>query len=298
MNKKTKGIIFILIAALFFALMNMFVKATGDLPFFQKSFFRNLVSLIVSFSIFSKSSVEYKMNKDDFIILLKRATMGTIGIMCNFYAVDHLILADANMLNKLSPFFAIIFSYFLLKEKPSKIQIISLVIAFSGALLIIKPGFGLNSFAAIIGLIGGLSAGLAYTYVRILGIHNMPNALIVLGFSIISTLASLPMTILNWTPMSISQFIMLLMAGLMATIAQFSLSIAYRNSPAKELSVYDYSQIVYSAIIGFIVFNQVPDKYSIVGYILVIGVAVLMFLLENDYIKLRRNNYEKDSRIL
>ncbi len=287
MNRKTKGIVFILLAALFFALMNMFVKATGDLPFFQKSFFRNVVSLIVSFIIFSRSNVNYKMNKDDFIILLKRATIGTIGILCNFYAVDHLILADANMLNKLSPFFAIIFSYLLLKEKPSKIQVVSLVIAFFGALLIIKPGFGFNSFAALIGLIGGMSAGLAYTYVRILGIHNMPNALIVLGFSIISTLVSLPMTILKWTPMSLKQLIFLLLAGLMATIAQFSLSIAYRNAPAKELSVFDYSQIVYSAIIGFIVFNQIPDLLSLVGYFLVIGVAVLMFLIENDYIKLR-----------
>ena len=87
--------------------------------------------------------------------------------------------------------------------------------------------------------------------------------------------------------MSLKQLIMLLLAGLMATIAQFALSNAYKYAPAKELSVFDYSQIVYSAIIGFVIFNQIPDLLSFIGYFLVIGVAILMFLIENDYLKLR-----------
>ena len=62
--------------------------------------------------------------------------MGTMGILGNFYAVDHLNIADASMLNKLSPFFAVIFSIFILKEKPKVFQVLGVIIAFTGSLFI------------------------------------------------------------------------------------------------------------------------------------------------------------------
>ena len=77
------------------------------------------------------------------------------------------------MLNKLSPFFAVIFSIFLLKEKTTRFEWSMLIIAFAGALFVIKPSFNLNSLPALIGVLGGLGAGLAYTYVRRLGTHGI-----------------------------------------------------------------------------------------------------------------------------
>ena len=84
------------------------------------------------------------------------------------------------MLNKLSPFFAIIFSYFLLKEKIKPYQLICVIVAFIGALFILRPGFdSVATFPAFIGLIGGMGAGLAYTNVRIASKHGVPGPLIV-----------------------------------------------------------------------------------------------------------------------
>ena len=71
--------------------------------------------------------------------MILRATFGTVGILCNFYAVDHLVLSDASMLNKMSPFFVIIFSFLLLKEKMSPAQALAVAGAFIGSLFVIKP---------------------------------------------------------------------------------------------------------------------------------------------------------------
>ena len=109
-KKKYMGILYIIISAFCFALMAMFVRLAGDLPSVQKSFFRNLVALIFAFVLLKKDRIGFSGKKENVKYLFIRSLAGTIGILCNFYAVDHLVLSDASMLNKMSPFFAIIFS--------------------------------------------------------------------------------------------------------------------------------------------------------------------------------------------
>ena len=75
---------------------------------------------------------------------------------------------------------------------------------------------------------------------------------------------------------------MLLLAGLSATMGQFSITAAYYHAPAKELSVYEYSQVVFSALLGFIAFSQIPDIYSVFGYIIIISAGVVMFMKTNN----------------
>lgn len=279
-NKKYIGIVCIIMSAFCFALMNLFVRLSGDLPSIQKSFFRNLVALFFALFILIKNKDKFKIEKgEDFKYLILRSTFGTIGILCNFYAVDHLLLADASMLNKMSPFFAIIFSFFLLKEKITPFQISAVVLAFCGSLFVIKPSFEIAAFLpAFIGLMGGIGAGAAYTFVRKLGTLGVKGSFIVFFFSTFSCLVTLPFLIFDYTPMSISQIIYLILAGLSATGGQFAVTFAYCYAPAREISVFDYSQILFSAILGLFVFNQIPDGYSILGYAIIIGSAILMYL--------------------
>ena len=152
MKDKQKGMLSIMAAAFFFAAMNVFVKLSGDFPAPQKSFFRNLIAMIFAFMILMRSGEKLSYRKKDLPMLLMRSSFGTIGILCNFYAVDHLLVSDASMLNKLSPFFVIIFSALFLKEKANIVQKISVVIAFIGALFVIKPS--MDVFQNINSLIG------------------------------------------------------------------------------------------------------------------------------------------------
>lgn len=277
-SSRSKGICYIILSAFCFACMNVFVRISGELPSIQKSFFRNLVAFVFAWVILLKNKEEYKIPKGNLKFLLLRALFGTLGILCNFYAVDHLLLADASILNKLSPFFGILFSYFILKEKASPLQLTAVVAAFLGSLLIIKPGFrGTDVIPATIGLIGGMSAGMAYTMVRLLGKRGQKAAFVVFFFSGFSCLVTLPYLIFSYHPMQPWQVFSLLAAGLAAAGGQFSITAAYFHAPAKEISIYDYSQIVFSAVLGYFLFAQVPDNLSILGYGIIFVMALVNF---------------------
>lgn len=279
MKSRQKAILYIISAAFFFSLMNTFVRLAGDIPSIQKSFFRNLIAFIFAFVIMRKENVSIKPRKDALGGLMVRSVCGTVGILCNFYAVDHLVIADASMLNKLSPFFAIIFSLLFLKEKVSLMQWMLVIGAFAGSLLIIKPSFSnADMFPAIIGFIGGMGAGAAYTAVRKLSGMGVKGTYVVFFFSGFSCLVTLPSLIFDYHAMTLIQLLYLILAGCSAAAAQFSITAAYFNAPAKEISVYDYSQVIFSAIIGMIVFGQMPDIFSIAGYIIICAMAVIMFV--------------------
>ena len=282
MSKKTKGILCIILSAFFFALMNAFVRLSGDLPSFQKSFFRNAVAAIFAFIVLMRGHTSLKWEKGNLKYLLIRSICGTIGILCNFYAIDHLVLSDASMLNKMSPFFAIVFSFFFLKEKCTPVQIFGIITAFIGSLFIIKPTFSnMDLIPSLIGFIGGVAAGAAYTAVRLLGNRGEKGSRIVFFFSAFSTLVTLPIFIINYNPMTLLQLAFLILAGLCAAGGQFAITAAYCYAPSKEISVYDYSQIIFSALLGFFLFGQLPDTLSIIGYVIICAVAVGMFIYNN-----------------
>lgn len=285
-DKKYLGIIYIIMSAFCFAFMNAFVRLAGDLPATQKSFFRNLVALIFAVIILIKNKIPFKcQSKSNIPALLVRGGIGTLGILCNFYAIDHLVLADASMLNKMSPFFVIVFSFFFLHERLTFFQGAAVLTAFVGSLFIIKPSFNMEVFPAFLGLIGGMSAGAAYTAVRYLGQHGEKNPFIVAFFSGFSCVVTLPFLIFDYHPMTVGQLLCLLGAGLSAAGGQFSITAAYTKAPAKEISVYDYSQIIFATILGFFLFGDVPDVYSIIGYVVIIAAAVLMFFYNNIWHK-------------
>lgn len=272
-NDKRKGILFILLAAFFFSAMSVFVRLAGDVPTMQKAFFRNIVAAVVAVIILLRSGKEISLPKKSLPTLLMRSIFGTIGILANFWAVDHLGIADANMLNKLSPFFAILMSIFILGEKPNRIEWISVVLAFIGAAFVAKPSSGIMSLPALIGILGGFTAGTAYTYVRRAGLQGVRGPIVVAFFSTFSTLVLLPNLLMNFAPMSAGQFLFLLLAGCSAAGGQLSITAAYQHAPARDISVFDYSQVVYAAVFGLLLFGEIPDVWSIIGYVIIIGTA-------------------------
>ncbi len=279
-SERNKGIFFIILAGVFFSLMTVFIRLSGDLPVMEKALFRNLIAAIVAWGIIFKNHVKIEIKKNNIGDLLLRSVFGTTGLICNFYAVGHLNISDANLLNKLSPFFAILMSIFILKEKAHKWDWIAVIIAFLGALLVIKPGFNMDIFPSIAGLIGGFGAGVAYTFVRKLGKKNVQGPIIVMFFSTFSTIVLLPSFIIDFKPFTLLQGIFLLCIGLSAAGGQLSITAAYTHAAAKDISVYDYLQVIFAAVWGFLLFDQIPDVYSFLGYA-VIFVAVIIRFIHN-----------------
>lgn len=274
MKEKQQGILFIILAGFFFASMSFFVRLSGDLPTMEKAFFRNAVAVLVAAFMLARTKEGFHVQKGSWPDLLMRSFCGTVGLICNFYAVDHMNIADANILNKLSPFFAILMSYFILKEKANKVEWACVVVAFIGAVFVVKPAFNMQFVNAMIGVIGGLGAGIAYTFVRKLGKKGERGPMIVMVFSTFSCLCTLPFLTVEFQPMKAVQLLCLLMAGVSAAGGQIFITKAYTKAPAKEISVFDYTQVLFAALLGFVFFGQIPDWMSLVGYLIIIGSAI------------------------
>lgn len=276
MRDQVKGITYIIFATIGFSLMTFFVRLAGDLPTMQKAFFRNAFALVIAIATLLIKRERFEIKKEFGTDILFRCLFGTTGLIANFYAIDRLALADANMLNKLSPFFAILISIPLLKEKPSKFDITATVIAFIGALFIIRPTPGnMELVPAMIGLYGGFGAGTAYVFVRRATGKGASTPVIVICFSLFSCMLTLPFMIAGYVHMSYIQLMILIAAGLSAAVGQFSITTAYKYAPARKLSVFDYLQVIFAALWGILFLHEVPTIMSIIGYGIIIGVACI-----------------------
>lgn len=282
-----KGVFYILLSAFSFALMALFVRLSGNVPFVQKTFFRNIVALgITFFSIIAgiiRGGIEqYKIPKESWSFLFLRSVAGSIGIFGNFYAIDHLILADASILNKMAPFYTVIFCFLLLKEKIKIIPLFAIITAFCGAMLVAKPSFDFSkTLPSLAGVASGFGAGFAYACVRKLGKQKCSGKIVILFFSTFSTLLAVPYMIFNFTPMTRMQTIYLLLAGASAAAGQFTITAAYYHAPAAKISIFDFCQIIFSASLGFFILGQKPDILSVIGYIIILSMATLNFFYNN-----------------
>ncbi len=287
MSNRTKGILLLILSAFFFACMNMFVKLSGDeLPVFQKVFFRNAMASVIAFIVLFKNKAPLRPTvKGSWKYLVLRTLFGLTGVVCNYYALETLVLSDASILNKMSPFFAVIFSFIFIHERPKLYQWLVLGGALFGTVFVIKPSFANAAFIpALVGFLGGVCAGAAYGCVRKLGLMGESNPYIVFFFSTASTLIVTPIMIAGYVPMTALQWVYLLSAGVSAALAQFSITAAYTYAPAKEISVYDFSQIIFASLMSLIVFQQVPDIWSVVGYVIIISMAILNYFLSREKI--------------
>ena len=297
LSSKTKGILALVTSAFGFALMALCVRLCDDygapVSSFQKSFFRNAVALTIAAVVFVRNKVKvrgegerrrlffFRCNEQkrdlqcspspyaftSLALLSARSIFGTVGIFANFYALGKITIAEGQTLNKTAPFFTVIFAYLFLKERVTVRQLGALVLAFAGTVLITKPGFaGEAAFPLAMGLLGGLGAGAAYVCVRALRTHGVDSALIILFFSAFSCLASVPFMLHGFDPMTPAQVAILLGAGGGAAIGQFGVTLAYGYAAPRDIAVYDYTNILFTAALGFAFFGQVPDVWSCLGF--------------------------------
>ncbi|SMO44911.1 DMT family transporter [Melghirimyces algeriensis] len=280
MSNRNKGILLLILSAFGFAVMSAFVKLSGDLPTIQKTLFRNAVTAVIAFGfvLYHKDRLFGKRENQKFLLL--RSLLGTIGIVLFFYSIDHLVLSDAEMLNKMSPFLLILFSSVFLKEKAQRFQVIAVLIAFFGSLLIIKPQFSIETVPYLVGLLGAVFAAGAYTVLRVLG-NKEAYYTVVFYFSFFSTVVLFPFAIIFYEPMTLTQWVYLLLAGTFATLGQFGITMAYKYAPANEISIFFYSNILFATVLSAVLFEQLPDVWSLFGYLVIFAALLYMFVKNN-----------------
>lgn len=282
MSNRAKGAIAITCSAFGFALMALFVgmcdRYGAPVSSFQKSFFRNLPAVFIAAAICRKGSATgARLDARQWTTLLLRSAIGAAGIFCNFYALSHICIGEGMTLNKLAPVWTVALSWLFLGEKLRLRQFLFLLMAFFGALMIIKPGFaGGERSAMIAATAGGLCAGAAYVCVHVLGRQKVPGAFIVFFFSLFSCLASVPFMVFDFSPMTFTQLAIMGGAGVGGAIGQFGVTMAYRFAEPRDIAVFDYSNLIFTALLGWTFLGQSIDLVSLAGMATIVLAATAL----------------------
>ena len=258
-----------IIATICFSLMAAMVKFLGHLPVMEIMFFRNIPTMLIIPLILKNKKISFWGNNKP--LLLSRSLISAFAATSYFYTITVMILTDAVTIKQLSPIFIIFLASIFLGEKIAFKKITIFLIAFLGALLVVKPGFRLDIFPAVIALLGAISTAGAHVAVRSLRLTDHPLVIVnYFGYSI----GLVSFGILLWQgnfiiPDASSLFVLILL-GLVGLGGQFALTKAYQIAPTKLVSFYLYLQIIFGALLGVLFFKEIPNLFSIFGASLII----------------------------
>lgn len=267
-----------LLSALSFSVMQVFVKVTSaKVGTFEQTFFRNLISLFIAFSMVKKNNVAVVAEiKRGFWPLLARSFFGFVGVLLFFYATANANQTDVAMLNRSSPVFVTLCAGLFLKEKISGVKIASTLLCICGAYIAMQPSFDSNPFPLLAAFTAAIVAGIAYTFVSYCKRYASPTT-IILHFSLFSTVCAGVLMVQDFVVPSLLTGCMLLLIGLFAACGQILLTYAYQIAPASEVSIYQYSGVVFTAILSFAIFGEVLSISSIWGGLLILGAIYWVF---------------------
>lgn len=277
MNNKTKGILWMFVSVMGFTAMSLVIKYIPNIPIYEKLFFRNLINCLMSFIFILKEKKTIMVERKYIPFVFGRSLFGSLGMASNFYAIEHLTIADANMLNKLSPVFVTICACYFLKEKIDKKQIIGIMFMLIAVVFVVKPGNSFTLIPSLVGLFGAFTAGFSYTIIRYLNEKVEPE-IIIFYFSLTTVVGTLPFMLSNFVKPSPIELLFLIGIGVSATFGQFGLTYAYKMAPASEVSIYNYTIILTGMISGYLVFGEIPDIYSLIGGTIIIVTAVYLYI--------------------
>ena len=283
-KSKYAAIICMIVSALSYSIMQFCVKLTPNIPIMEKILIRNLFSMIIAFIIIKKKKLSLFGKKKNQKYLFGRTLGGYLGMNLFFIGTMQVTLSAAAIINKLSPFVVMILAYFFLKEKITKYHIIALTMALLGSWLVIKPQFNTSIMPIVILLISAILSGIAFTSLRALG-DKENEYTIIFHYSFISVVISIPFLIFNFVLTDLKSTLILLSVGIFAAIGQIALTYAYKLAPASEVSIYDYSNIIFSSLIGYFFLQEQLDWIEIVGIIIIIASSVIVYKANKKIVK-------------
>lgn len=276
-SKKQKGVLLMFASAFLFSGMQAAVSlANGRISIMEQVFFRNSMSLVLCLFLLRRQGISpfgsWKMQ----LYLFGRSFFGYIGVIFLFYASSHALQADVSMLNKTSPFFIALLSAVFLQEHIGREKIIALLLAFSGVLISAGPSFRSAPLPLLAALASSLTSAVAYTLLSYL--RGKVNALaIIVHFSAFSMAASLPFFVRTVQPHGAWEVFLLFVIALCGSFGQIALTYAYRMAPAGEISVYNYSGLIFSLLLGWSVLGESVSVRNLMGCALVIAASVLVY---------------------
>ncbi len=264
------GLRYMVLTGFFFSLMSLMVKlASRVLPTGEIVFARCLFSLIVTWGMLRSAGINPWGNRKGLLVL--RGLTGFGGLMCFFYAISRLPLADTTVIQYTNPVFTAVLAGLFLAERTERKDVLGLVLSMAGVVLVARPSFlfggltsGLNLTAVGVALLGAVFASSAYTVVRKLG-QTEHHLVVVFYFPLVATPVALPFMLPDARWPSSLGWLLLLGVGVFAQLGQVYLTKGLHAERAGRAMTMSYVQIVFAAVVGRLVLHRDPGALEPVG---------------------------------
>ncbi|NRD18871.1 DMT family transporter [Winogradskyella eckloniae] len=258
-----------IISALAFTLLNVFVKSLKSFSVYQIVFFRALGSLFFTIPFLLKNKISLLGNKRGLMIM--RSVVGLISMTLFFMSIKYIAMGTAVSLRYIAPIFATVFALFILKEKIRPIQWLFFAIAFSGVLIL--KGFDdteMQVTGVILAIVSALFAGLVYIFIRKIGDADHP-VVIVNYFMVISAVIGGLLSISDWVTPVGKDWLILMSLGVFGYFAQLYMTKAMQVGETNQVAPLKYLEVIFTIIIGLLWFKEVYTLWSLVGVILIVS---------------------------
>ena len=266
--------IYLVLGSLCFSLMTVCVKKVNDrIPIYELVFFRSLLSLLITSFIIRKKNLNPWGEKK--LLLIFRGILGTIALLCIFFAIKKMPLSLSTVIQYTYPIFISIFAGIFIEEKINKNIIFSVIVGWLGILILLNPtqlsnlNIEIDNLSICIAFIGSLSTALAYVTVRKLSFTE-DIFIIIKYFPLVSLITLSPMVIINWITPNINEVIWIIGIGSFTQLGQTFLTIGLKNLPATVASSINYLQVLFGSIWGILIFHELINLNFIFGSILVL----------------------------
>ena len=275
----TRGAIAMILSSLAFAVMGVCIQICAQtLPNGMVVFFRNISGLVFLSPIVIRAGGLSVLRTTHLKQHLVRGIAGLSSMYCFFYAIGHLPLADAVLLNYTLPLFIPLVESLWLGE-PFPLRLAApLGLGFLGVMIVLPPGRGLITAAAGLGLLGGLLSAVAQTGVRELT-KTEPTVRIVIYFALMGTSISALGLPFVWVSPAPALWLVIVLLGFSATTGQLLMTKAYSFAPASQIGGFVYTGVIFAALMDWLRLGHTPTLRFFAGATLVIASGALMFRL-------------------
>ena len=261
-------------SALLFSIMGICIRyASHTVDNYTIVFFRNVVGLILFLPFIFKQGIGF-VKTEKLWMHTWRSIVGLAAMYGFFYAIAHLKLSNAMVFTYSSPIFIPVIAWLFLKEKITIAMLCAAVLGFIGVFCVAKPDQGLLNWISVIGIASSLLASMAFVTVRALTQTEPPERIVFYFCLIGSALSVIPMFWM-WRTYHLKELLFLIGAGILANVSQIFMSHAYRLAPAGQIAPVNYMAIIFAGVWGFLLWDEVPDVYSMIGF----GFILLAILL-------------------
>lgn len=265
------GILLKLGATLGFSLMYVLIRLAGDVPVGEVVFFRGFFALapIYAFTLYGGGGWRTMVVTRKPLLHLRRSVAGTCGMFLNFAAVIRLPLADVTAFSFVMPIFAVVLAALMLGEKVGPHRAAAVVVGFGGVLMMVEPhsGFGTiggSTLGATFALTGALLSAFVVVFIRQMSATETSEA-IIFYFMVVCAAAGAVSMLWSFTPLSLAQFALLILCGVLGGIGQLFMTYSYRYAEPSLLAPFDYVAMVWAVLLGYFVFGEVPERIVLAG---------------------------------